>query len=191
MNIPEIIKEHHQMMVNKGFHDIESRGISKESHIGELLAMIVGELCGEALEAHRNNRFADKEYLDMVLACMANKSTSGINVIYKNLAGTLEEEIANVFLRLFDLCGYLKVEVNHNEILIDQCGVTNNVGHDLYRITLKLPDLNIEDWDEHPFDWFYTFLILFCEHYDIPIEKHILAKMAYNKTRPHKHGKEY
>jgi hypothetical protein len=25
----------------------------------------------------------------------------------------------------------------------------------------------------------------------IEIEKHIIAKMEYNKTRPYKHGKEY
>ncbi len=31
----------------------------------------------------------------------------------------------------------------------------------------------------------------FCSVHDIPIEKHIEAKISYNRTRPRKHGKEY
>ena len=31
----------------------------------------------------------------------------------------------------------------------------------------------------------------FCGHYGIDLEREIIEKMLYNKSRPHKHGKEY
>ena len=53
MNINELIKRAHENAVKKGFYP---EGENK--NIGELLMLIVSEL-GEALEAHRKNRFAD------------------------------------------------------------------------------------------------------------------------------------
>ncbi len=41
---------------------------------------------------------------------------------------------------------------------------------------------NIKSWIE---------MIELCQTLNISIEKHIQAKMEYNKTRSHKHGKAY
>ena len=34
-------------------------------------------------------------------------------------------------------------------------------------------------------------LLQLCKHWGIDIEWHIMQKIEYNKTRPHKHGKNY
>lgn len=134
MNITRLIKEAHDNAVEKGFYDCpicegkeslmpdngrekcscwETAGIDPNRNIGELLMLIVSEL-GEALEAHRNNNLYRYSKPLEIINCF-------------------EYEIADVFIRLADLCGYLNID----------------------------------------------------------IEKHIEAKMAYNKTRQRKHGKEY
>jgi NTP pyrophosphatase (non-canonical NTP hydrolase) len=159
VNIKELIKEAHDNAVEKGFYDCpecegdgyflennpladkddevkcdtcKGSGIDPNKNIGELLMLIVSEL-GEALEAHRCGRFANKEALEDILKLINGGSKMGLLAHYPQIKDTFEDEIADVLIRLFDLCGYL----------------------------------------------------------DLDIEKHIKAKMQYNRTRPHKHGKEY
>lgn len=54
--------------------------------VGQKLALIQGEL-GEALEAHRKNRWGLEE------------------------KDTFEDELADVFIRLMDLCGYFGIDI--------------------------------------------------------------------------------
>ena len=58
----------------------------KERNVGEMLMLIVSEL-GEAIEAHRKHRFG---------LCQKD---------------TFEDEIADTFIRLCDLCGGLDIDV--------------------------------------------------------------------------------
>lgn len=58
----------------------------KDRNVGEMLMLVVTEL-GEALEAHRTNQFG-LEHKD-----------------------TFEDEVADVFIRLFDFCGGLNIDV--------------------------------------------------------------------------------
>lgn len=246
MNIAELIKEHHKMMIERGFYDCpECHGlgeyyqmnpdcshcptydmcekpdsefccipskcetctgskINPNKNIGELLALIVGELCGEALEAHRCNRFADWESYErgnqqLKNSCSAWKdikddmmfTKEGMNYFLSYIKDTFEDEIADVFLRLFDLCGYLDIELFFEESYNESNDIVfNNVGEDFYFMMKTLP-VNIQMRLPHIYNKFFTYLVLFSEHHQIPIEKHIKSKMAYNRTRPHKHGKEY
>lgn len=98
------VEQCHALAKAKGFHDEPL----DDAHVAQKLMLIVSEL-GEALEAHRRG---DMEPLK------------------KN---TFPDELADVFIRAFDLCGALGID----------------------------------------------------------IEAQIQWKMAYNATRPHKHGKRY
>ena len=117
MNITELIKEAYQNAVEKGFH-------KNKQNISELLMLIVTEL-GEACEALRKNKKTVND-----AAIIHPLDLKYFEIFVKD---TFEDEIADCFIRLADLCGYL----------------------------------------------------------DIDIEKHIIAKMEYNKTREKKHGKEF
>lgn len=149
MKINELIKRAHNNAVEKGFYDCPICGTigddhhsaycidnytdeQRRSNIGELLMLIVSEL-GEALEADRSGKFADWD--STVISGITNlpKSEQFPAAFERYIKDTFEDEIADTFIRLFDLCGYLKIN----------------------------------------------------------IEKHILAKMAYNETRGYRHGKRY
>jgi NTP pyrophosphatase (non-canonical NTP hydrolase) len=95
MEIKELIKLSYENAKNKGFWD-------KKRNVGEMLMLIVTEL-GEALEAHRNNKFANyEEYI---------KYPEGLNYYQYLIKNTFEEEIADVFIRLADLCGGLNIDI--------------------------------------------------------------------------------
>lgn len=211
MNITELIKEAHETACDKGFYDCpECNGTeSIEGHdccggtnynqnknIGELLMLIVSEL-GEALEAHRSGRFADWEAFtaskgqDNYFDFSEPDNIMDFEILIKD---TFEDEIADVFIRLFNLCGYLGIEIDSIPDWENNPFDIDNVGSQLFYIDKKLH--KIEDSfgtsDEtyrikqtlYALDYFSTL-------HNIPIEKHITAKMAYNKTREKRHGKRY
>lgn len=126
--INDLCKQSHDNAVAKGFYE-------RKRELPELLMLITSELA-EAMEAERNGEMVTlgrqpkaREYAD-------NKNAWSENDIIDfncNMRGTIEEEIADACIRIFDLCGY----------------------------------------------------------YGIDLESWIVAKMKYNATREHKHGKAY
>jgi NTP pyrophosphatase (non-canonical NTP hydrolase) len=80
----------------KGFWD-------KERNVGEMLMLITSEL-GEAMEAHRKNRFAIRSEI--------NPQKDIEPVKFEHLIkDTFEDEIADAIIRLLDMCGGLKIDI--------------------------------------------------------------------------------
>lgn len=208
MNIPELIKEAHSNAVERGFYSCskckgigtytttgivvtnpcpvcKGSKIDPNKNIGELLMLIVSEL-GEALEAHRCGRFANKEALDDIIKLIKGNSILGLVAHYPHIKNTFEDEIADAFIRLFSLCGYWEYDLIKD---INGCTYSwqdfknQNVGDMLYLITCCIANQEL--------GLAFIKLQALCRQSNIPIEKHITAKMAYNRTRPHKHGKQY
>jgi NTP pyrophosphatase (non-canonical NTP hydrolase) len=100
MSLNDLSKQIHQQNKDKGFYD----NITQENvNIGERLMLIVSEL-SEALEAHRGrgnqlniNEF--KDYPDF---------KKGFELYIKD---SFEDEIADSFIRLFDLCGLMNIDI--------------------------------------------------------------------------------
>ncbi len=114
MNINTLCNLSHQNAKDKGFWD-------KERNIGELLMLITSELA-EALEAHRKNRTAksfDIELMQKFSIDVYNDDTKEWEVsddfkaeFEENVKDTFEDEIADVFIRLGDLCGGLGINID-------------------------------------------------------------------------------
>jgi len=155
--------------------------------------LIVTEL-SEAVEAHRKNDFLNRYFIDngneylkkYILNPIPNKK--GFENTIKD---TFEDEIADVFIRLFDLCGYIGIK----ELLYNSDhGIIfyKTIAGTLYNISCTLPNPEANSGiAKNCFNTFYSCMIDFSVFYKIDIENHIAAKMAYNKTREHKHGKRY
>ena len=191
-NYNELIEEAHGNAIERGFYP---EGENK--NIGELLMLIVSEL-GEALEAHRCGRFALKNettyFVTMFTLDNVKKDHIWISEFESKIKDTFEDEIADVFIRLFDLCGNLGIEnlYSQDDIYVDH----KNIGNLLLRCTTFICNIfHAYLWDKKRLDIEISrninYLSWLCEIWDIPIEKHIKAKMAYNRTREHKHGKQY
>ena len=210
MNIAELIKESHDNAVERGFYDCPNcsepveddplattllrqncpvcngSGIDPNKNIGELLMLIVSEL-GEALEAHRCGKVAGMDSYEYDTIQAGEEDT---NKAFRNyIKDTFEDELADVFIRLFDLCGYLGIEPTKDQKCMDFSNW--NTGEALCYITEQIVKLRGCEKNKFYYDVIIYCLLGFCQTHKIPIEKHIKAKMAYNRTRPHKHNKEY
>jgi len=130
--INQLAKEIHENAKSKGFYE-------NEKNIGEMLCLIHSEV-SEALEADRKKHYTklDEDWFLLGLAEKNYGITFNDDNVAKvffeqNIKNTFEDELADVLIRVLDLCGYKGID----------------------------------------------------------IESHVKAKMRYNATRPHKHGKSY
>lgn len=108
LQLNDACKQQHQEVIDKGFDNFD---------IPKLLMLIVTEL-SEACEADRKDKHANldkfeklrKEWQSSVLSDEARKE------VYKGafedyIKDTFEDEIADAFLRLMDLCGAYGVDI--------------------------------------------------------------------------------
>ena len=117
MTINDLVATAFAAAKQKGFHD-------KPREFGTSIALIHGEL-SEALEAHRDNKRCTLKGEN--LANLDHKSYSN------NVKGSIEEELADVVIRVCDLAGSMYID----------------------------------------------------------LENHIIAKINFNRSRPHKNGRNY
>lgn len=110
MQFKKLVKDCHQTAKDKGFWD-------NERNFGEMLMLIVSEL-GEAIESNRKDRKADLEGFkksttedkEAGLHDEAN-FTEDFEYFIKD---TVEDELADTFIRLFDLCGGLGIDIEEH-----------------------------------------------------------------------------
>ena len=100
-NLNELSKQIYEGNKLRGFD------VSKEN-IGQTLMLVVSEL-SEALEADRKDKFADLRTFENCMKAddIREEDTECyfISEFQRNIKDTFEDEIADTFIRLFDLCG--------------------------------------------------------------------------------------
>lgn len=113
-NLNELAKEFHERSKAKGFWD-------DPRETGTLLMLIVSEL-SEAMEADRKGQYAkidDAEFIidgktireDLDLAIKENDMIKFEYIFRTQVKDTFEDEIADVFIRLFDFIGQRNIDI--------------------------------------------------------------------------------
>jgi len=103
----KLIEKAHGVAKEKGFWD-------EERNVPEMLMLVVSEL-SEALEALRKGHYAEP-FATAVLAEDLNNWDDSLKDAWKNgfekaVKSSFEDEIADVAIRLFDMCGGLKIDL--------------------------------------------------------------------------------
>jgi len=88
--------------------------VSKEN-VGQTLMLVVSEL-SEALEAHRKDKQANYNGFDAMIWKNQDQERFETKENFKQsfeccFKDTFEDEIADTFIRLFDLCGGLNIDI--------------------------------------------------------------------------------
>lgn len=117
MTINELCAAAHSDAKAKGWYD------DGERNFGELLMLVVSEL-GECLEAHRNNRWSGvspSKCMKILAVDEYNKriyAEEGVDngVFESQIKDTIEDELADAVIRISDLCGYLRIDLESHII---------------------------------------------------------------------------
>ena len=171
---------------NHGFHE-------EDLSIRHSLMLIVTEISG-AVEADRMCRHANIEsYEDEIRygADVYDKDTR--SPFEKYIKDTVEDELADVCIRLYDLCGMMDIEPTYYDY-----GIKGKTFQDIpYRTftercfflctLITNCDVDVRDVIGSSLQFVYCM----CTDIGIDIERHIELKMEYNESRPMKHGKKY
>lgn len=163
-------------------HGWHEKPISTAQYCG----LIMTEMA-EAVEADRNGRRSmDAEFKSVLTFEAVNKDTY-FKACYKYyIKGTIEEEFADVVIRVLDMAqevhgdkmrwlGYYP----YGQVYQENESFIENAWY-FIREVLNWGTMNISDCVSFMFDW--------AQHLGIDLWQHIEWKMKYNELRPYKHG---
>lgn len=101
--INELAKEIYKANVAKGFYE-------KEKNTGEMLCLIHSEV-SEALEADRKGKFFEGA-IQGVNGWVADEDFKAS--FNSHVKGTFEEEMADIFIRVLDMCAYRGIDLEQH-----------------------------------------------------------------------------
>lgn len=182
-------KEIHANAVAKGFYDDApartTTRFADAEYMKRRVNLIFGEL-GEFYEAMRSGK------VKPVQRPTAQHDSAEFAAQYvAAVKGTAEEELADVVIRVLDLVASLGDTVSAYEFPKAAPNAPNTLDSAvfyLYRDIAKLQ--NASTLDITAVNVLRACIDL-ATYLDVNLPTAILEKMAYNKTRPHKHGKKF
>lgn len=174
--------------------DNASKGFDPtEGGVNRYILLTISEIC-EAQNELRDGHEAVKIYYDGMVEAPYHAGYSLEKFPADKKPEGFAVEIADAYIRLLDIAGKFEIDLDSNKILPIGWG-----------------DDPIEDWllgivniiaDMHnytPLDYDFNFALgqaistieFLCEHQKIDLHAVVRLKLAYNRTRPPKHGRKF
>lgn len=188
------IKRAYTTALDHGFHD--------EKHSDAHYMMLVLSEIGEMVEADRKNRRAVYDAVEYSEKhADETPDVSWCRYFERDVKDTLEDELADVVIRIFDFCGLRKItpamsskgvldmqdefkRIFGGMTICEQCYALCNLVTDVTRFASP-------DEKQRALGSMLSFAVSFARHHGIDLEWHIDRKMRYNENRAIRHGKEY
>lgn len=194
INLNILRDQAYKIACDHGFHDKE---LSNE----HFLCLVISEMM-EAVEADRKGKRFDKgkyEYFE-ITECQGWLTTEEkfINVFNKCIKDTVEDELADTIIRLFDLAGMrnisLELETKDMADCIDDMAESckdETFTESIYAISTLVSRYDgLYDFPTAINDMVMSIFGL-AKHLKINLLWHIEQKMKYNQLREKMHGKKY
>ncbi len=169
--------------------------------------MLVIEEIGEAITAHRKDRFCKGDFHKVQLAMYNDGAVAFVSSFERFIKGTVDEELADIAIRLFDINGgcekqsllfldgdEIEVEVaSRSEFCEKMAAVTRRVAWLADRFVGQriLPGRQIEEYKFDQVSACIYAIEQIAHSMNIDLWAIVHLKLAYNQTRPFMHGKNY
>lgn len=176
-----------------GFHDVEMP-------VEHWMMLVVSEI-GEMVEADRKNR---RTQYQAIAYCTDHPDRidpqTWRTYFERDVKDTVEDELADVAIRLFDLCGTFGLDVptfdnvddlaaNWQEFFSDSMLTENAFA--LVQLCSCVCNESSKKELSNCMGQILYFIHFWASHLNIDLVWHVENKMKYNESRPPKHGKKY
>lgn len=187
MNLNKLRDKAYQCAVAHGWHE---ENLSNE----HFLCLVISELM-EAMEADRKGRHADTKkfnqkmdyYIHEMKLYGENYDKAYRDTFEYCLKDSVEEELADVCIRLLDLAGLRNCELLYMDSLyIEEISFTEFSY--MFCSFITNPDKSQKDWLKLHISCSLGRIFSWCRAKNIDIAWHIEQKIKYNELRPYKHG---
>lgn len=161
---------------DKGFHD--------EQKPDAVYKMLIITEIAEAVQADRKGLRADKDKFDYAV----DRGAYDCEIAYEMyIKGSIEEEIADIIIRMLDYCGLKKNEFREDNdgFPFDRLTAFRTFPeamHDLCGMIVR---------EDLPMEFSLRCVIYYCESFGVDILWFVEMKMRYNETRERMHGRKY
>ena len=182
--IDEFIGRAYKTACEHGFHD-------EKTSLSHQMMLVIGEI-GECVEADRKGRRANLELFGKF------SQIDFADSFKCNIKDTMEDEMADICIRLFDMCGCFEIEPLCAKVDLgkewDNCFGKLSFTEQAYALVMILCDCD-EGTEASELEEIIgaslCFLDLWAKSRNFDLAKHIDLKMRYNEGRAYKHGKKY
>ena len=190
--------------VERAYNNAVKHGWHEEKKPTAHWVMMISTEVTEAVQADRNGRYMDdldKSELDCVIA---NDHHGGLleKFYSEHIEGTVESELADICIRLFDLMGLKNVKCRTEYITdeenVELCEIrdfTVNaffISRGILNFATPNNSLLSKSYFNEIIEAYFNDIILarfeWAESLDIDLVQHINLKMRYNETREYHHG---
>lgn len=182
--------------VERAYNNAVKHGWHEEKKPTAHWIMMISTEVTEAVQADRNGRYMDdldKSGLDCVIA---NDNHGGlVEKFYgEHIEGTVESELADICIRLFDFMGLMKTKVRekyeYSEEEVEICDIRDFTINAFFlsRNILSFISCNNPSILEIYFERIIISTFAWAESLGIDLVQHINLKMRYNETREYHHG---
>lgn len=195
--IGEFISRAYETSLNHGFHDVERSDV----HYLMLVLSEIGEMVEADRKSHRADVAAFKALEEIRIGSDAEYAEYVNKCFVEHVKDTLEDELADVVIRLCDFCGLrrlvphmtrdgvLEMREEFNSIfgqmsICEQC-------FSLSSLVVGIARCDDKKENEQDLGMIFTFCFEFARFHGIDLVWHVEQKMRYNESRPSKHGKNY
>lgn len=182
--------------VERAYNNAVKHGWHEEKKPTAHWVMMISTEVTEAVQADRNGRYMDdldKSGLDCVIA---NDNHGGlVEKFYgEHIEGTVESELADICIRLFDFMGLMKTKVRekyeYSEEEVEICDIRDFTINAFFlsRNILSFISCNNPSILEIYFERIIISTFAWAESLGIDLVQHINLKMRYNETCEYHHG---
>ena len=186
------INQYYQALCETAHRKAEEKGwwenpLSLQSN----LMLIITE-CAEMVNADRRRKYAN---IGEMKKAIGNRSIEETPFEWKNafeayVKDTVEDELADTMIRIADLAGFLKVDFSRfNRINYQRDFDKYEFADNVFVLVKALVNEGYSKPRRILFAMQY--IIDFADYIGCDLNLHIRMKLAYNSTRPIKHGKSY
>ena len=172
---------------DKAYNDAKEKGFHDKEYPDEHWLMLIVCEIAEAVEADRQGRRARMADYDGM------PNSVGFRMYVKD---TVEDELADVCIRVLDFLGLKKVGVRENidklvEFSANAYRGSESFCETMLAFTSCLLNYDYRDRCDASTNSLLIVVFAYCRLHNIDILRHIKLKMNYNKSRPKLHGKLY